>query len=151
MNQKHNVSAEKLGIQLSTGTLAGLAGGAVTVAMGETTVFVSATAASTLRPGQDFFPLTVDYRENLPLQVDFLEDTSSGKVNLLKGNFNFTPLRPSFASSFSKGFLNEVQVIGYLLSTDQINEADVLMVNGASAALMISDIPWNGPIGCALG
>ena len=54
------------------------------------------------------------------------------------------PLRPLFP----KGFLNEVQVIGYLLSTDQVNEADVLMVNGASAALMISDIPWNGPIGC---
>ena len=54
------------------------------------------------------------------------------------------PLRPLFP----KGFLNEVQIIGYLLSTDQVNEADVLMVNGASAALMISDIPWNGPIGC---
>ena len=53
-----------------------------------------------------------------------------------------------YALFFPKGFLNEVQVIGYLLSTDQINEADVLMVNGASAALMISDIPWNGPIGC---
>ena len=54
-------------------------------------------------------------------------------------------MRPSTSPSFSKGFLNEVQVIGYLLSTDQVNEADVLMVNGASAALMISDIPWNGP------
>ena len=63
MKQKHNVTAEKLGIQLSTGTLAGLAGGAVTISLGETSVFVSATAASTLRTGQDFFPLTVDYKE----------------------------------------------------------------------------------------
>ena len=63
MNQKHNVTAEKLGIKISSGTLAGLASGAVTISMGETNVFVSATAAATLRPGQDFFPLTVDYRE----------------------------------------------------------------------------------------
>ena len=63
MKQKHNVTAEKLGIQISSGTLAGLASGAVTISQGETSVFVSATAAATLRPGQDFFPLTVDYRE----------------------------------------------------------------------------------------
>ena len=63
MNQKHNVTAEKLGIQISSGTLAGLAGGAVTISKGETNLFVSATAAGNLRPGQDFFPLTVDYRE----------------------------------------------------------------------------------------
>jgi hypothetical protein len=55
MKQKHNVTAEKLGIQISSGTLAGLAGGAVTISMGETSLFVSATAAATLRPGQDFF------------------------------------------------------------------------------------------------
>jgi len=55
MKQKHNVTAEKLGIEISTGTLAGLASGAVTISMGETNVFVSATAAATLRPGQDFF------------------------------------------------------------------------------------------------
>lgn len=149
MNQKHNVSAEKLGIQLSTGTLAGLAGGAVTVAMGETTVFVSATAASTLRPGQDFFPLTVDYREKFTAAGRFpggyfKREGKPSEKEILTSRLCDRPLRPLFP----KGFLNEVQVIGYLLSTDQINEADVLMVNGASAALMISDIPWNGPIGC---
>ena len=149
MNQKHNVTAEKLGIQLSTGTLAGLAGGAVTVAMGETTVFVSATAASTLRPGQDFFPLTVDYREKFTAAGRFpggyfKREGKPSEKEILTSRLCDRPLRPLFP----KGFLNEVQVIGYLLSTDQINEADVLMVNGASAALMISDIPWNGPIGC---
>ncbi len=149
MNQKHNVTAEKLGITLSSGTLAGLASGAVTVAMGETNVFVSATAAATLRPGQDFFPLTVDYREKFTAAGRFpggyfKREGKPSEKEILTSRLCDRPLRPLFP----KGFLNEVQVIGYLLSTDQINEADVLMVNGASAALMISDIPWNGPIGC---
>ncbi|NDH16082.1 MAG: polyribonucleotide nucleotidyltransferase [Opitutae bacterium] len=133
MKQKHNVTAEKLGIQISSGTLAGLASGAVTITQGETSVFVSATAASTLRPGQDFFPLTVDYREKF---------TAAGRF---PGGYFKREGKPTV---FPKGFLNEVQVIGYLLSTDMVNEGDILMVNGASAALMISDIPWNGPIGC---
>ena len=149
MKQKHNVTAEKLGIQLSTGTLAGLAGGAVTISLGETSVFVSATAASTLRTGQDFFPLTVDYKEKFTAAGKFpggyfKREGRPSEKEILTSRLCDRPLRPLFP----KGFLNEVQVIGYLLSTDQVNEADVLMVNGASAALMISDIPWNGPIGC---
>ena len=60
MNQKHTVTVPGLDIQFATGTLAKFANGAVTVTVGETTVFVSVTVASTLRPGQDFFPLTVD-------------------------------------------------------------------------------------------
>ena len=149
MKQQHNVTAEKLGIEISSGTLAGLAGGAVTISMGETNVFVSATAAATLRPGQDFFPLTVDYREKFTAAGRFpggyfKREGKPSEKEILTSRLCDRPLRPLFP----KGFLNEVQVIGYLLSTDQINEADVLMVNGASAALMISDIPWNGPIGC---
>ena len=149
MKQKHNVTAEKLGIQLSTGTLAGLAGGAVTISLGETILFVSATAASTLRTGQDFFPLTVDYKEKFTAAGKFpggyfKREGRPSEKEILTSRLCDRPLRPLFP----KGFLNEVQVIGYLLSTDQVNEADVLMVNGASAALMISDIPWNGPIGC---
>ena len=149
MKQKHNVSAEKLGIQISSGTLAGLASGAVTISMGETDVFVSATASATLRPGQDFFPLTVDYREKFTAAGRFpggyfKREGKPTEKEILTSRLCDRPLRPLFP----KGFLNEVQVIGYLLSTDQINEADILMVNGASASLMISDIPWNGPIGC---
>ena len=149
MNQKHNVTAEKLGIQISSGTLAGLAGGAVTISKGETSLFVSATAAATLRPGQDFFPLTVDYREKFTAAGRFpggyfKREGRPSEKEILTSRLCDRPLRPLFP----KGFLNEVQVIGYLLSTDQINEADVLMVNGASAALMISDIPWDGPVGC---
>ena len=149
MKQKHNVTAEKLGIEISTGTLAGLASGAVTISMGETNVFVSATAAATLRPGQDFFPLTVDYREKFTAAGRFpggyfKREGKPTEKEILTSRLCDRPLRPLFP----KGFLNEVQVIGYLLSTDQVNEADILMVNGASAAIMISDIPWNGPIGC---
>ena len=149
MNQKHNVTAEKLGIQISTGTLAGLAGGAITISLGETNVFVSATAAANLRTGQDFFPLTVDYKEKFTAAGKFpggyfKREGRPSEKEILTSRLCDRPLRPLFP----KGFLNEVQVIGYLLSTDQVNEADVLMVNGASAALMISDIPWNGPIGC---
>ncbi len=149
MKQKHNVTAEKLGIQLSTGTLAGLAGGAVTISLGETNLFVSATAASNLRTGQDFFPLTVDYKEKFTAAGKFpggyfKREGRPSEKEILTSRLCDRPLRPLFP----KGFLNEVQVIGYLLSTDQVNEADVLMVNGASAALMISDIPWNGPVGC---
>ena len=149
MKQKHNVTAEKLGIQISSGTLAGLASGAVTISQGETSVFVSATAAATLRPGQDFFPLTVDYREKFTAAGRFpggyfKREGKPTEKEILTSRLCDRPLRPLFP----KGFLNEVQVIGYLLSTDMVNEGDVLMVNGASAALMISDIPWNGPIGC---
>ena len=149
MKQKHNVTAEKLGIEISTGTLAGLDSGAVTISKGETNVFVSATAAATLRPGQDFFPLTVDYREKFTAAGRFpggyfKREGKPTEKEILTSRLCDRPLRPLFP----KGFLNEVQVIGYLLSTDQVNEADVLMVNGASAAIMISDIPWNGPIGC---
>ena len=149
MKQKYNVNAEKLGIQISSGTLAGLAGGAVTITQGETSVFVSATASSTLRPGQDFFPLTVDYREKFTDAGRFpggyfKREGKPTEKEVLTSRLCDRPLRPLFP----KGFLNEVQLIGYLLSTDMENEGDVLMVNGASAALMISDIPWNGPIGC---
>ena len=152
MKQKHNVTAEKLGIEISTGTLAGLASGAVTISMGETNVFVSATAAATLRPGQDFFPLTVDYREKFTAAGRFpggyfKREGKPTEKEILTSRLCDRPLRPLFP----KGFLNEVQVIGYLLSTDLVNEADVLMVNGASAALMISDsMEWSDRL-CPLG
>lgn len=149
MKQKHNVSVENLDIEFSTGTLAGLASGAVTIRSGETTVFVSATAASALRPGQDFFPLTVDYREKFSAAGKFpggyfKREGKPTEKEILTSRLCDRPLRPLFP----KGFMNEVQVIGILLSTDGVNEPDILMVNGASAALLISDVPWNGPVAC---
>jgi len=154
MKQKHSVTIEELGITISTGSIARLANGAVTIRKGDTTLFVSATAAEDLRsPDQDFFPLTVDYREKFAAAGRFpgsyfrREGKPSDK-EILTSRLCDRPLRPLFP----EGFLNEVQVIGLLLSADQVNDSDILMVNGASAALLCSDIPWNGPIaGIRLG
>jgi len=147
MKQLHSVVAGDTGLEFSTGTLAKQANGAVTVRQGDTTVFVSATAANDLRPGQDFFPLTVDYREKFAAAGRFpggyfKREGRPSEKEILTCRLCDRPLRPLFP----KGFLNEVQVIGFLLSVDGIHDGDLLMVNGASAALMISDIPWNGPV-----
>ena len=147
MKQKHTTLIEETGITLATGTLAKHANGAVTIALGETTVFVAATVANALRPGQDFFPLTVDYREKFAAAGRFpggyfKREGRPSEKEILTCRLTDRPLRPLFP----KGFLNEVQVAGMLLSTDSENEPDILMINGASAALAISDIPWDGPI-----
>jgi len=149
MEQKHTVRVEELGLEIGTGSLANLASGAVTITLGETTLFASACAAQTLRPGQDFFPLTVDYREKFAAAGRFpggyfKREARPTEKEILTSRLCDRPLRPLFP----KGFMNEVQVIGMALSIDGINEPDILMVNAASAALMVSDIPWNGPIGC---
>ena len=148
MKQAHSVTIEELGITLSTGTLAKQASGSVTISKGETTGFVTATAAASMRPGQDFFPLTVDYREKFAAAGRFpggyfKREGRPSEKEILTSRLCDRPLRPLFP----KGFLNEVQVIGMLLTTDLVNEPDILMVNGASAAVYCSDIPWNGPIG----
>ncbi|AHF89073.1 polynucleotide phosphorylase [Opitutaceae bacterium TAV5] len=148
MNNKQTVEVPGLGIKFTTGDMAKFANGAVTVTVGETNVFVSATAAQTMRPGQDFFPLTVDYREKYSAAGRFpggyfKREGKPSEKEILTSRLCDRPCRPLFP----EGFLNEVQIIGLLLSADQIHEADIAMVNGASAALAISDIPWNGPIG----
>lgn len=137
-----------MGLQFTTGDMAKFANGAVTVTQGETQVFVAATAATTMRPGQDFFPLTVDYREKYSAAGRFpggffKREGRPSEKEILTSRLCDRPCRPLFP----EGFLNEVQIIGLLLSADQINEADILMLNGCSAALAISDIPWHGPIG----
>ncbi|TVR49184.1 MAG: polyribonucleotide nucleotidyltransferase [Puniceicoccaceae bacterium] len=149
MNQKHTATVENTGMIIGTGTLAGQANGAVTVQVGETTIFVAATAANTTREGQDFFPLQVDYRERFAAAGRFpggyfKREGRPSEKEILTSRLCDRPCRPLFP----KGFLNEVQLVGLLLSTDQVNEPDVLMVNGCSAALAISDIPWSGPIAC---
>jgi polyribonucleotide nucleotidyltransferase len=147
MNQKHIVTVPEYGIKFSTGTLAKLANGSVNVTVGETNVFVAATVAATTKPGQDWFPLTVDYREKYHAAGRFpggyfKREGRPTEKEILTSRLCDRPCRPLFP----EGFLNEVQVIGILLSADQKNESDIAMVNGASAALAISDIPWNGPI-----
>jgi polyribonucleotide nucleotidyltransferase len=147
MNQKHTVSVPEYGLTLGTGSIANLASGAVTVTVGETIVFVAASVASNMRPGQDFFPLTVDYREKYAAAGRFpggyfKREGRPSEKEILTSRLCDRPCRPLFP----KGFLNEVQIIGLLLSADQTHESDISMVNGASAALAISEIPWDGPI-----
>ncbi|MDR2737402.1 MAG: polyribonucleotide nucleotidyltransferase [Puniceicoccales bacterium] len=149
MNHKYEVTVDEFLMKFSTGTLAKQANGAVWVSSGETMILVTATASNVLCPGQDFFPLSVDYREKfsaagrMPGGYNKREGRPSEK-EILTARMCDRPLRPLFP----KGFLNEIQVMGTLYSTDLKNEADVLMINGASAALMCSNIPWNGPIAC---
>ncbi|MEI6465983.1 MAG: polyribonucleotide nucleotidyltransferase [Verrucomicrobiota bacterium] len=147
MNQKYNVTVPGLGITFSTGTFANLANGAVNVCVGETNVFVTACVAQTTKPGQDWFPLTVDYRDKYAAAGRFpggyfKREGRPSEKEILTSRLCDRPCRPLFP----EGFLNEVQIIGQLMSADQINDSDISMVNGASAALAISDIPWNGPI-----
>jgi polyribonucleotide nucleotidyltransferase len=149
MKQKHSVTVPGLGITFSTGTYAGLANGAVNVGVGETNVFITACIAQSTKPGQDWFPLTVDYREKYAAAGRFpggyfKREGRPSEKEILTSRLCDRPCRPLFP----EGLLNEVQIIGQLMSADQINEADIPMVNGASAALAISNIPWNGPIGC---
>jgi len=149
MNQKYNVTVPGLGITFSTGTYASLANGAVNVCVGETNLLVTACVAQSTKPGQDWFPLTVDYREKYAAAGRFpggyfKREGRPSEKEILTSRLCDRPCRPLFP----EGFLNEVQIIGQLLSADQVNDADISMVNGASAALAISDIPWAGPIGC---
>jgi len=148
LQHKHTVTVADLDITIGTGTLAKQANGAVTISLGETTLFVAAVAATTLREGQDFFPLQVDYRERFAAAGRFpggffKREGRPSEKEILTSRLCDRPLRPLFP----KGFMYEVQVQGVLLTADGTNDPDVLMVNGASAALMVSDIPWDGPVG----
>lgn len=149
LKQKYSVSVNGMDLSFSTGTLAQRANGSVTVQSGNTVVFVSATMAPEVGPNQDFFPLTVDYREKFSAAGRFpggyvKREGKPSEKEILTSRLCDRPLRPLFPSDF----LNEVQIIGLLLAADLKNEPDILMVNGASAALMCSNIPWKGPIAC---
>src|SRR5256884_1005367 len=132
-----------------TGKLAEQAGGAVTVRYGDTVVFAAATVSPTVRPGIDFFPLTVDFEERLyaagkiPGSFPRREGRPS-EEGILTARLVDRPVRPLWP----KGFKNDVQVIVSAWSSDQENDYDVLAVNAASAALHISNAPFEGPIGC---
>ena len=138
------------GKQLSfeTGKLAKQAGGAAVVRMGDNVVLSTATANPDPREGIDFFPLTVDYREytyaggRFPGGFIKREGRMSEREVLTSRQID-RPVRPMFA----EGFKCETQVITFVLSADSSNDPDVLGINGASAALTLSDIPFLGPIG----
>ena len=134
---------------LETGKIAKQANGSVTISYGGTVVLVTACMSKELREGQDFFPLTVEYQEKtyaagrIPGGF-FKREGRPSESELLTSRLIDRPVRPLFP----KGFLNEVQVMAIVLSSDGENDPDVLAVNGASIALSISDIPFLGPIAC---
>ena len=133
---------------IETGRYAKQADGAVTVQLGETIILTAAVAASKAKPGQEFFPLTVDYRERAAAAGRFpggyfKREGRPSEKEILTCRLTDRPIRPLFP----KGWYNEVQVQSVLLSADGTNDSDILSILGASAALTVSDIPWAGPLG----
>src|SRR5487761_1026956 len=140
-------------LTLETGKLARQADGAVLATYGETMVLCTAAAMKSAKPGQDFFPLTVNYQEKtfaagkIPGGYFKREGRPSEKETLVSRLID-RPLRPLFVP----GFRNETQIICTVLSHDLENDPDIVALIGASAALTISGIPFLGPIaGCRVG
>ena len=135
-------------VVIETGRLAMQANGAVTVRLGDTMVFAAATMSKEAREGIDFFPLRVDYEERMyaggriPGSF-FRREGRPSEEATLTARLVDRPIRPLFP----KDLRNDVQVVLYSISADEENPIDILAINAASAALMISDIPWNGPVG----
>jgi polyribonucleotide nucleotidyltransferase len=135
-------------VQISTGKLASLAGGAVTFRIGDTVVLVTATASKSPRPDIDFFPLSVEFEERLYAAGRipgsfFRREGRPSEAAILVARLIDRPLRPLFP----KDFRNDVQVVATTISYDVENYLDIPAIIGASAALMVSDIPFFGPIG----
>lgn len=150
MPEKVNALIGDKQITIETGKLAKQADGSVTIQLGETIVLVAAVAATKAKEGQDFFPLTVDYREKAAAAGKFpggyfKREGRPTEKEILTSRIIDRPIRPLFP----KGWYNEVQVQSIPLSADGENDPDMLAILGASAALMVSDIPWAGPLGGA--
>jgi polyribonucleotide nucleotidyltransferase len=153
MAEVHSVSRAVTGapdktLTFETGKLAGQADGAVTVRLGDTVVLVTATASKSAREGADFFPLTVDIEERMYAAGKipgsfFRREGKASDQAILTCRLIDRPLRPCFPD----GFRNEVHVVGTILGADLTNPHDVVAINGASAALSLSGIPFEGPIG----
>jgi polyribonucleotide nucleotidyltransferase len=137
-------------LTLETGEIARQAGGAVLASLGDSVVLVSVVAAKHSKPGQDFFPLTVDYQEKtyaagrIPGGFFKREGRPSEKETLTSRLID-RPIRPLFPD----GFYNEVQVVATVLSVDPEIDPDIPALIGASAAISLSGIPFNGPIAAA--
>jgi polyribonucleotide nucleotidyltransferase len=137
-------------LTLETGEIARQAGGAVLVSLGDSVVLVTAVAAKKAKPGQDFFPLTVDYQEKtyaagrIPGGFFKREGRPSEKETLTCRLID-RPIRPLFP----EGFYNEVQVVATVMSVDPEIDPDIAALIGASAAIALSGMPFDGPIGAA--
>ena len=135
-------------MSFETGRMAPLAGGSVLAQIGRSTVLVTATGAKSPRPGADFFPLTVDIEERMYAAGKipgsfFRREGRAPESAILTCRLIDRPLRPMFP----EGFRNEVHIVGTVVGADMENPHDVLALNGASAALMLSGIPFSGPVG----
>src|SRR5256885_6254397 len=137
-------------VTLETGEIARQAGGAVIVNVEDTMILATVVGAKNAKPGQDFFPLTVDYIEKtyaagkIPGSF-FKREGRPSELETLTSRLIDRPLRPLFP----EGFYNEVQIIATVLSADPEVDSDIPAMIGASAALAVSGIPFNGPIGAA--
>lgn len=135
-------------ITIETGKLAPQAGGAVTVRMGDTVILATVVMSRNIREGIDFFPLTVEYEERLyavgriPGSF-FRREGRPGEQAILTSRVTDRPLRPLFP----KDLRNDVQIVINALAFDQERPLDMLCILGASAALTISDVPFDGPVG----
>jgi polyribonucleotide nucleotidyltransferase len=137
-------------VTLETGEIARQAGGAVLVNMDDTVVLVTVVGAKGAKPGQDFFPLTVDYQERTYAAGKipggfFKREGRPSEKEILTSRLIDRPLRPLFPD----GFYNEVQIVATVVSCNPEVDSDIPAVIGASAALAVSGIPFNGPIGAA--
>jgi polyribonucleotide nucleotidyltransferase len=135
-------------ITIETGKLAKLADGAVTVRSGDTIILVTAVSATKVKDGQTWFPLSVEYKEKASAAGVFpggyfKREGRPTEKEILTCRMTDRPLRPLFP----KGYFYDTQIIAILLSADGENDSDILAMNGASAALCLSDIPFAGPIG----
>src|SRR5881392_724764 len=148
MSEKATAPVGDKQIIIETGKIAKQADGAVTVQLGETIVIVAAVGAAKAKEGQEFFPLTVDYREKAAAAGRFpggyfKREGRPTEKEILTCRMIDRPIRPLFP----RGWYNEVQVQSIVLSADGENDPDILSIIGASASLMVSDIPWEGPLG----
>jgi polyribonucleotide nucleotidyltransferase len=137
-------------VTLETGEIARQASGAVMASMGDTMVMATVVAMKEARPGQDFFPLTVDYQEKTYAAGKipggfFKREGRPSEKEILTSRLIDRPIRPLFPD----GFTNEVQVILTVMSVDPDIDPDIISMIGTSAALAISGVPFNGPIGAA--
>ncbi len=134
---------------LQTGKIAKQANGSVVLQYGGTVVLVTACMSKEAKEGQSFFPLTVEYQEKtyaagrIPGGF-FKREGRPSESEILAARLIDRPIRPLFP----KGMLNDIQVMAIVLSSDGENDPDILAVNGASIALLLSDIPFNGPLAC---
>jgi polyribonucleotide nucleotidyltransferase len=146
-NKSLKIKFGKNDLILETGRIAKQANGSVTVTYGSTVILVTACMSKEIKEGQDFFPLTVEYQEKtyaagrIPGGF-FKRDGRPSEHEILGSRLIDRPIRPLFP----EGFLNEVQVMAIVLSSDGEIDPNVLALTGASAALSISDIPFNGPL-----